>query len=88
MEKEVIENKQVLASLNELMILPTTGSSSSADSSEDDAKHSCLIQTRFLILYMVLDWLDRQKRIFEFHFDLRRSPRSLQQHQANCNEEV
>jgi len=37
MEKEMVKNKQVLASLNELMILPTNISSSSTDSSEEDA---------------------------------------------------
>jgi hypothetical protein len=33
----MVKNKQVLASLNELMILPTNISSSSTDSSEEDA---------------------------------------------------
>jgi hypothetical protein len=61
MEKEVVKNEQVLASLNELMILPTI--SSSTDDSEEDANGSDPPQTA-----AVLDWLDRQKTIFEFHF--------------------
>jgi len=63
MEKEVVKNEQVLASLNELMILPTSIRSSSTDSSEEDAISSDPPQTA-----AVLDWLDRQKTIFEFHF--------------------
>lgn len=58
MEKEVIKNEQVLASLNELMILPTrTNVSEDGTSSSDSPQRMG-----------VLNWLDRQRTIFEFHF--------------------
>lgn len=58
MEKEVMKHEQVLASLNELMILP-----SRTNNSEDGTiSSSDLPQTTG-----ILDWLDRQRTIFEFH---------------------
>jgi hypothetical protein len=70
MEKEMVKNKQVLASLNELMILPTSISSSSTDSSEEDANNSDPPQTA-----AVIDWLDHQETILEFHFAPDRFPK-------------
>jgi len=66
----MVKNKQVLASLNELMILPTSISSSSTDSSEEDANNSDPPQTA-----AVIDWLDHQKTILEFHFAPDRFPK-------------
>jgi hypothetical protein len=55
MEKEVAKNEQFLTSLNEMMVFPSRSSEGGGGGAD-------------LPTTVALDWLDRQKTIFEFHY--------------------